>query len=208
MSILLAFWIDAWWQDRSDQNRVAEYISQVRADTLENQNRLAQALQLEKGQLGVVQEILVALRSPVPITLDAAREWTQLKPGFLWYSDPRLLEGAITSLVATGDINLIHNQRVKSSLINYLGHLKADMNEFDRGVTHYFNRRDEVLRILELARTQSAESSKDALANELLSIQNEKTAAVAFRLLQRNIANRIWYLEQMLTATEELSNQL
>ena len=30
-SILLAFAIDAWWQDRSDQLRVTEYIEQVRA---------------------------------------------------------------------------------------------------------------------------------------------------------------------------------
>lgn len=208
MSILLAFWIDAWWQDRTDQIRVTEYISQVRADTLENQDRLAEALQLEKGQLGAVQEILVALRSPVPMTLDSVRKWTQMEPGFLWYSDPRLLDGTITSLVATGDINLIHNQRVKTSLINYFGQLKADMNEFDRGVTHYFSRRDELLRAFELARIPDTESAEDALANELLSIQNDRTAAVAFRLLQRNIANRIWYLEQMLTATEELSNQL
>ena len=208
LSILLAFWIDAWWQDRSDQIRVAEYISQVRADTLENQGRLAEALQLEKGQLDAVQEILVALRSPEPITLESARSWTQLEPGFLWYSDPRLLYGAITALVATGDINLIHNQRVKTSLINYVGQLRADLNEFDRGVNHYFSRRDEVLRIFERSRIQGTESTKDVLANELLAIQNDKMAAVAFRLLQRNITNRIWYLEQMLIATEKLSNQL
>jgi hypothetical protein len=63
-------------------------------------------------------------------------------------------------------------------------------------------------RAFELARIPGTESANDALANELLSVQNEKAAAVAFRLLERNISNRIWYLEQMLTATEELSNQL
>jgi hypothetical protein len=208
LSILLAFWIDAWWQDRSDQIRVTEFISQVRADTLENQDRLAEALKLENGQLGAVQKILVALRSPEPMTLDSAKEWAQLEPGFLWYSDPRLLNGAITALVATGDINLIRTQRVRTSLVNYLAQLNADMNEFDRGVSHYFDSRDEVLRVFEQARIPGTESSKDALANELLSIQNEKSAAVAFRLLERNITNRIWYLEQMLAATEELTKQL
>ena len=113
VSILLAFSIDAWWQDRSDQIRLKEYLSQVRADTLDNQRRLTEALQLEKGQQGVVQEVLVALRSPVPMTLDSARKWTQLEPGFIWYSDVRLLDGAISALVATGDINLVHNPRVK-----------------------------------------------------------------------------------------------
>lgn len=208
LSILLAFWIDAWWQDRSDQNRITEYLSQVRADTLDNQDRLTEALQLEKGQLAVMQEILAALRSPVPMTLDSAEEWTQLEPGFLWYSDPRLLDGAITALVATGDINLVRNPQVKTALIKYLGQLKADMNEFDRGVNHYFSRRDEVLRIFELARAAGTESAEDALANEILSIQNDKTAAAAFRLLERNISNRIWYLEQMLAATEELNSKL
>lgn len=208
VSILLAFWIDAWWQDRSDQNRVAEYLSQIRADTLDNQNRLTEALQLEKEQVGAVREILEALRSPVPMTLDSATGWTQLKPGFLWYSDPRLLDGAITALVATGDINLVHDPQIKTALIRYLGQLKADMNEFDRGVNHYFSRRDEVLRVFETARIPASEAEEDSLARELLSIQNDKTAAAAFRLLERNMANRIWYLEQMLLATGELSSQL
>jgi len=208
ISILMAFWIDAWWQDRSDQIRIKEYLSQVREDTLDNQRRLTEALQLEKGQQGVVQEILVALRSPAPMTLDSARKWTQLEPGFIWYSDPRLLDGAISALVATGDINLVHNPRVKTSLINYLGQLKADMNEIDRGVNQFLIHESELLRVFELARIPSTESAKVALANELLSIQHDKTAAVVFRLLEKNITNRIWYLEQMLAATEELSSQL
>ena len=208
ISILMAFWIDAWWQDRSDQIRIKEYLSQVREDTLDNQRRLTEALQLEKGQQGVVREILVALRSPAPMTLDSARKWTQLEPGFIWYSDPRLLDGAISALVATGDINLVHNPRVKTSLINYLGQLKADMNEIDRGVNQFLIHESELLRVFELARIPSTESAKVALANELLSIQHEETAAVVFRLLEKNITNRIWYLEQMLVATEELSSQL
>jgi hypothetical protein len=208
ISILMAFWIDAWWQDRSDQIRIKEYLSQVREDTLDNQRRLTEALQLEKGQQGVVREILVALRSPAPMTLDSARKWTQLEPGFIWYSDPRLLDGAISALVATGDINLVHNPRVKTSLINCLGQLKADMNEIDRGVNQFLIHESELLRVFELARIPSTESAKVALANELLSIQHEETAAVVFRLLEKNITNRIWYLEQMLVATEELSSQL
>jgi hypothetical protein len=208
ISILMAFWIDAWWQDRSDQIRIKEYLSQVREDTLDNQRRLTEALQLEKGQQGVVREILVALRSPAPMTLDSARKWTQLEPGFIWYSDPRLLDGAISALVATGDINLVHNPRVKTSLINYLGQLKADMNEIDRGVNQFLIHESELLRVFELARIPSTESAKVALANELLSIQHEETAAVVFRLLEKNITSRIWYLEQMLVATEELSSQL
>lgn len=208
VSILLAFSIDAWWQDRSDQIRLKEYLSQVRADTLDNQRRLTEALQLEKAQQGVVQEILVALRSAAPMTLDSARTWTQIEPGFIWYSDPRLLDGAIAALVATGDINLVHNPRVKTSLINYLGQLKADMNEIDRGVNQFLIHEGELLRVFELARIPGTESAKVALANELLSIQNDKAAAVVFRLLEKNITSRIWYLEQMLVATEELSSQL
>ena len=208
LSILLAFWIDAWWQDRSDQIRLTEYLSQVHADTLENQNRLTDALNLEIRQLGVVQEILAAIRSPAPMTLDSARRWAQVQPGFLWYSDPRLLDGAITALIATGDINLVHDLRIKTALIRYLGQLKADMNEFDRGVNHYFLHRDEILHVIELARLPGTESTEDTLANELLSIQNDKTAAAAFRLLERNVQNRIWYIEQMLAATGELSTQL
>lgn len=207
-SILLAFAIDAWWEERLDQVRATEYLSQVRADSHANTLRLTEAIQLEKAQLKATQEILTALRSPDPMTLDSAREWTQFEPGYLWYSDPRLLEGAISALVATGEVNLIDNQEIKASLINYLGQMKADMNEFDRGVDHYFSIRGEILRLLELARTPGDRPQEDELAHELVSIWGEKEAAAAFRLLERNVSNRLWYLEQMLAATEEFSNQL
>jgi hypothetical protein len=86
--------------------------------------------------------------------------------------------------------------------------LKADMNEIDRGVNPFLIHESELLRVFELARIPGTESAKVALANELLSVQNDKTAAVVFRLLEKNITNRIWYLEQMLVATEELSSEL
>jgi hypothetical protein len=207
-SILLAFWIDAWWHAHSDQALLEEYLSQVRADTLENQHRLIEALELERAQQGAVSEILVALRSPAPMTLDSARQWIRVEPGFPWYSDPRLLDGAIAALVSTGDINLVRDPRLKTSLINYLGQLKADLNEFDRGVDHFLTHEAELLRVLEMARAPGTESGQDALANELLAIQNDRTAAAVLRLLEKNIGSRIWYLEQMLTVTKELSSQL
>jgi hypothetical protein len=206
-SILLAFAIDAWWEERLDQVRATEYLWQVRADSHENILRLTEAIQLEKAQLKATQEILTALRSPDPMTLESAREWTQFEPGYLWYSDPRLLEGAISALVATGEVNLIDDHEIKASLINYLGQMKADMNEFDRGVDHYFRIRGEILWLLELARTPGDRPEKDELAHELVTIWGEKEAAAAFRLLERNVSNRLWYLEQMLAATEKFSNQ-
>lgn len=207
-SILLAFWIDAWWQDRTDQVRLMEYLSQVRVDTLENQRRLTEALDLENRQLGAVRTILVALRNSAPMTLDSAREQTQLEPGFIWYSDPRLLDGTISALITTGDINLIRDQQLKTFLIGYLAQLQADMNEYNRGVNQFLLHESELLRILELARTPGTESDNDALANELLLVQNDKAAAAAFRLLEKNIVSRAWYLEQMLMATDELSGLL
>ena len=207
-SILLAFSIDAWWQEHSDQIRVEAYLEQVRADTQDNLRRLREALQLEKKQLDAAQKILFALRSSEPMTLESAREWTRIEPGFMWYSDPRLLDGALTALVTTGDINSVRDMVVKTSIVNYLGQLQADMNEFDRGVGRFLIIHDELLRVFEPGRLPGANSGDDALANELLAAQNDKTTATIFRLLEKNIGSRTWYLEQMLAATEKLSDEL
>jgi len=207
-SILLAFSIDAWWQERSDQIRVDEYLSQVQADMQDNLHRLREAIAIERVQAAAIRQILPALRSPVPISLESAREWTQLEPGFMWYADPRLLDGAITALVATGDINLVRDPQIKTSLIAYLGQLQADMNEFDRGVSQFIVHHDELLRAFEMARDPGIEPGEDELANELLSVQNDKSVAAIFRQLEKNIWARTWYLEQMLAATDELSKQL
>jgi len=86
--------------------------------------------------------------------------------------------------------------------------LKADMNGFDRGIDHYFSIRGEILRLLELARKPGDRPQEDELAHELVWIWGEKEAAAAFRLLERKVSDRLWYLEQMIAATEEFSNQL
>ena len=142
------------------------------------------------------------------MSIDSARTWTSLEPGFLWYSDPRLLDGTITALVATGDINLIRDQRVKTALITHLGQLEADLLEFRRSVDQFLIHESALLRTFELARTTGTVSGDDALLDELISIQNDKNAAAIFRLLEKNFSSRIWYLEQMLEATEELNVQL
>jgi hypothetical protein len=51
-------------------------------------------------------------------------------------------------------------------------------------------------------------SGEDGLAHELLSVQNDRAAAVVLRLLEKNITSRMWYLEQMRDATDELSGRL
>ena len=111
-SILLAFWINAWWQEHTDRVRTDEYLSQFRSDSLENQGRLEEALLIEKSQQQAMQEILAALRTSKPMTIESARAWTRMQPGFIWYLDPRLLDGPIRALVATGDINLVGDDQV------------------------------------------------------------------------------------------------
>ncbi|HEY5775410.1 MAG TPA: hypothetical protein VIS57_04930 [Xanthomonadales bacterium] len=208
ISILLAFWINAWWQNHNDQLRERQYLVQLRSDTLENKHRLDEALQLERAQQGVVSAILASIRDPAPMAPEAARAWAQVKPEFMWYSDPRLLDGTFTALIATGDINLIHDERVKTALITYHGELEADLDQFRISVNQFLNHHDDLLRIFEAARAPGIDHDGDELANQFLSIQNDKNAAAIFRLIEKNIANRAWYLEQMRLATETLIGQL
>ena len=93
-------------------------------------------------------------------------------------------------------------------MIKYLIQLTDDLNEFHRGVDRFLLHHDELLRLFELARQSGVDLGDDALAQELLSMQGDRNAAVIFRLQEKNISSRIWYLEQMLAATEKLNGQL
>lgn len=208
ISILLAFSIDAWWQNRTDLIREQQYLAQLLSDAKENKKRLGEALLLEHEQQRSTKAILEALRSGVPLSIDSTRRWTTIDPGFMWYSDPRLLDGTISSLMSSGDINLIRDLTVRLAAIDYYGQLVADLDQFRVSVNQFLSHHDTLLSKFEQARTPDVLSGDDEIAHELISASKDKGTAVVFRLVAKNIDNRVWYLEQMLAANERFVAQL
>jgi len=206
--VLAALTVDAWWQGRLDNEHERQYLEQIAADVRSNRERLQEALELEQDQLQRAQSMLAAFRGGIPISEDSATSWMMRNPPFPWYSDPRVLDGTMLALIETGDINLIRDPVVRSGLIEYLGHLQADFAEFKRGIVPFLAHVDELFRMMEIVRPRGPQSSGDDTAASLRALAGDPDAAAILRLLVINVQNRVWYLNQMLEATDDISTLL
>jgi hypothetical protein len=54
--------------------------------------------------------------------------------GISFYSDPRPVLGTVMTLIQTGDIKLIEDQRVRSRIVAYASWMTTDMEELSRNV--------------------------------------------------------------------------
>ena len=206
--VLAALAVNASWQEHVDQEREQHYLRQLGADLSENKRRLEEALALEQGQMQRASNILAALRSSAPLSKDAAGALMMDEPPFPWFSDPRLLEGTLVALIATGDINLIRDESVRIGAIRYQGQLRADLTEFGRKLESFQSFESRLFQLLESARPADAQPDSDDTPGSLIALRNNPEARAVFRSFRMNTEARMWYLSQMLAATNDLLGHL
>ena len=61
ISILQAFWIDAWWEDRVESAQLAEYLAAVEAELVETELFVGRQLENTSGQLFAAKRVLLVL---------------------------------------------------------------------------------------------------------------------------------------------------
>jgi hypothetical protein len=206
--VLAALAVNASWQEHVDRDREQHYLHQLAADLSENRRRLEEALALEQGQMQRASNILAALRSNTPLSKDAARALMLDEPPFPWFSDPRLLEGTLVALIETGDINLLRDDSLRIHAIRYQGQLRADLTEFGRKLDSFQSFESHLFQLLESARPASAQPEIDDTPGSLIALRNNPEATAVFRSFRMNTEARMWYLSQMLAATNGLLGRL
>lgn len=204
VSVALA--ADAFWEFRTEVQREAEYLGQIRSDLTENERRLLAALEDEDMIEASVQRAIDAFVLAQSVSPDSAQAWFHTRRG-LNYADPRLLTGTIDALISTGDLRLIRDPSVRQGLMSYLPKIEQDRAEFDRwvglGVDHV-----EQLRIIGL-RASPDGVRPDFPANAALThARREPEVLEALHgLLQKHRVRQV-YLERMLESSRSLSELL
>lgn len=126
VSILLAFAIDAWWDSAQDRSREDSYLRQLASDlesTLANIERFgSRADAIDPAVARLVQSYYEA----EPPSRDSLVTW--LSDTGYWVVQPRL--GTLEALVMTGDLSLIRDDSLRTSIPVYLTNMKA-FEEFE-----------------------------------------------------------------------------
>ena len=126
VSILLAFWIDAWWADKQDRAEEQESLISLEIDFHRNRELLVQARAEHDAIRSRGDSLLAAIRTfrstgRMPDATDLVRRQTD------WQTyDP--VEGTLESLIGSGHLDLITSDSLRAALVAWPDQV-ADLNE-------------------------------------------------------------------------------
>jgi|GEM_PF-3287463 len=131
VSILLAFGIDAWWEDRQQQHDETVLLQAILDDLTEKRSRLAYDRRYNQAILESARTLVNAAATP---QRNLENDVIDRHIGFTWwYNDPSIWDSAaMTSLITGGDLSSISS----SELLNQLSELQVTIGELK---TRYAN---------------------------------------------------------------------
>lgn len=111
-SILIAFAIDAWWQDRTERIVEVQYLQALREDLLSSLELLDEQEAAQQRQVGYLESLLLT-NSDTPYS-EALRIWIEDGMWNIGTYEPRL--SALQDLESSGQTQIIENQDIRRAL--------------------------------------------------------------------------------------------
>ncbi len=118
VSILLAFAIDAWWQERSDRDREQTAIRRLIVEYEANFDRLEADKKTHEAVLAATDQLLDMV-GPDPAEVEDQKAISRILIACLTnpVTEPRL--GTTNSLIASGEIRLLRDEDIQSNLTEW-----------------------------------------------------------------------------------------
>jgi hypothetical protein len=197
LSILAAFQLEEWRDDRAAVRLETAQLALIRADLLENQVRLENVIAMQNRVVTSGKNLLSiysgesAAPSPdsVASLLDWAESWSRLEP----------VTGAYDAMVSSGDVTRLRNQELLRELAAFAGDLDAEFEDQDESMSLLAEMRrvvmDYGLDVLSRQRQGRIGLSGSASAQAVAAVLNNQRYAhlVALRTWMETI--RLAYLE-------------
>ena len=119
VSILFAFGIDAYWQDRQDWSRTESQLKSLQEEIEEAVSAVEESQALRERRIAVIRELLALITSPE--SRDSKNLEHQL--GVLWGASISASDLAtLEQMQSTGTLALIESEQLRKALINYERH--------------------------------------------------------------------------------------
>lgn len=115
MSILLAFAIDAWWDDRQDRAEEQRILASLKSEFEQNLELIDIEFSYRHAVVASIQEILAA--SLAPSTVDSEK-LDGLIGDLAWWQNIKYSRGAIDGLLQSGGLSLIENDELRRVLVS------------------------------------------------------------------------------------------
>lgn len=147
--ILVALGLQAWWQDRQDSLRGAEYLQQILSDVRVTERTLRESIVIDREHYSATKLLSTALYASGIPAPDQSLQWLQTYPG--WTADPRPILGNVNALIQTGEIRLVSNPEARRAIISYASILETTWEDRDAQSARMVRANDLALARLEAA---------------------------------------------------------
>lgn len=182
-SILLAFAIQAWWEERKERLEERKLLVNLQTDFIKNKDLLDIAITRFEGTLSNAQAMMDYIHPGEPPQKETLADSILFKH-LIWYTyDP--IVGTLNSAIASGHISLIENEMLRAELAEWLD-LVGDMKESEKIDIDIMTRINE-----ELFRYVPTRTVAFRTGNQIM--LRESTGITDYRQLQSSL-----YLENLL----------
>ena len=130
-SILLAFGIDAWWSGRQERIDEAELLQALRTELIANRSLLDEGIQRHADIAIAAHALAVAVEGGEPLPQDDEELLDLARLAFVRIQTTNLPNGAVTALLASGDISLITSRALRARLSEWTGLVSEAMEDED-----------------------------------------------------------------------------
>ena len=209
---LAALAAQAWWQDRQDREREADYVRQLLTDTRENERRLTKEI-ADDSTAGVAAKRTAAFMfgtGPIPPS-DTIVHWLFYNGAFS-SSEFQPINGTYAALLTTGDLRLIRDELLRGELVAYAARLDAERENMRFYTQQAFGDAPRVVRAFPFVRGYLAGNTDQVLAEArrfpMARLRSDPDAAGVMFAVQVANTNRLGHLRSLLDATRSLRRGL
>ena len=121
LGVLIAFQVTAWGQERQDVVREQAYLRQVLGDLAETEETLLRVDSLSQESIRAGMTLQRAFHLPQRPPQDSLYAWWQTSLGM---HSARPVVGTAEARVSSGDITLVRNDSLRSSIVSYVENVK------------------------------------------------------------------------------------
>lgn len=118
VSILLAFWIDAWWDSRVERQHLVEFLSSFREELIESRQDIERTLELSVDVLKTTDQVFLLLADPE--TVDAPDAFPEILGKIYKIHSPVLATGAYEDMLSSGNLRLISDRSLGARINQYI----------------------------------------------------------------------------------------
>jgi hypothetical protein len=214
-SILLAFAIDAWWQERNEDDREREILIALLDDFEKSKSSIEEGrnfhIDVQRSNKRLLESAIsddVALSSMEIDRLISALTW--------WDSQPRFFTGALNSLIYGGELSVIKDDELRQELADWPSEIQRteslrsqDYDFFSNVILPYLRQNGSLLSISTIATAKPGSSDEGSTLIDLdFNGNSDHLAMISTTEFQNILTQKYWIQDDMLLAFERAESLL